>query len=263
MAEHNLLYQKAHYYDIVFERDVGPECDFLAGLLRRHAGREPASVLDIASGPGYHAREFSRRGLRAVGLDLREEMVEYARQRDSQEGLSGEWVAADMRDFQLEEPVDIAFTLFDGFDALRTNDDLVRHLRAVGRNLEPGGLYVVDLTHPRDCGFFEYGDFVYRGERAGVSVEIRWAVNRPSFDVVSSLAHTEIELRANDGGEEVVLRDSATERYHFPQELELLGRLSGVLSVVAWHGDFDLAQPLDSSERSRRMIAVYQKGGQA
>lgn len=261
MAEHNTLYRQAVYYDIVFGRDIGPEVDFLVEACRRHAGREPTAVLDLASGPGYHAQEFAARGLRAVGLDLREEMLEFARDQASARGVEVEWLAADMRSFRLDEPVDLAFTLFDGIDALTENEDLVRHFDAVAENLTEGGLYVIDLTHPRDCGPVDYGTFRYEGERDGVRVVIDWAVNEPVADLVSGVARVEVEMRVDDRGEQVVIRDEAEERFLTPQEIRLLAALSGRLEPVGWYGSYDLEVPFDARPQARRMIAVLRKVG--
>jgi 2-polyprenyl-3-methyl-5-hydroxy-6-metoxy-1,4-benzoquinol methylase len=79
MAEHMNLYQKASHYDIIFDRDVGPEIKFLENLYQQHGpGRPLESVLDIACGPGYHARAFARQGVRAAGIDLGEAMIQLA-----------------------------------------------------------------------------------------------------------------------------------------------------------------------------------------
>jgi hypothetical protein len=68
-------------------------------------------------------------------------------------------------------------------------------------------------------------------------------------------------MRVNDNGKEFVVSDSADERLMFPQEITLLGELSGALRVVGWYGDFRIDQPLDYSPKSRRMIGVLQKIG--
>jgi SAM-dependent methyltransferase len=259
MAEHNTLYQNVAYYDLIFERDVGREVDFIVAAYRHYAGREPQATLEVACGPGYHTRALARRGLRAIGLDLNGAMIALARSKDGTESLNTTWLEADMRHIQLSEPVDVAFCMFDGLDALLSNADLAQHFRAVGANLTDQGLYLVDLTHPRECSFWHYTPFHYAGERDGVSAEIQWAVNQPRFDLVSSVAQVELEMRVNDHGQTWVVHDSAKERLIFPQEICLLAELSGVLQVAGWYGDFDLAQPLDDSPASRRMIAILQK----
>ena len=67
MAEHNNLYQHVAYYDLIFERDVSREVDFVIAAYRHYAGRKSQATLEVACGPGYHTRAFARRGLRAIG----------------------------------------------------------------------------------------------------------------------------------------------------------------------------------------------------
>ncbi len=259
MAEHLNLYQQARYYDVIFDRDVSREVDFIFAAYRHYTGGELTSMLDIACGPGYHARAFTRRGVRAVGLDLRPEMIDFAHEKDVAAGVSITLIPADMRDFELDTAVDVALAAFDGLDALLSNEDLIRHFRTVARNLTPGGLYIVDLTHPRDCSYEHYGAFHYSGERDGIKVDIDWATNNPHYDLITSIAYVELQMHIQDHGQEYLVQDAARERLLLPQEIHLLAELSGGLKVVGWHGDFDLNQPLDNSPASRRMIAILQR----
>lgn len=259
MAEHHELYRRARYYDIVFDRDVSREVDFVLDLYRGIHGRPPEAVLDLACGPAYHARAFARRGLRAVGLDLRAEMVELARARAGDEAERLSWVVGDMRSFALDAPVDVAFTLFDSIDCLQRTDEFVDHMRAVAASLTPGGLYLIDLTHPRDCSPFDYGEFRYSGERDGCRVLIEWATNSPVADHVRQVAEVALRMTVDDNGERYVYEDTATERFLFPQEIVALAQLAGCFEVVGWHGDYSVAQPFDGSPASHRMIAVLQK----
>lgn len=259
MAEHNELYRRAYYYDVVFNRDVSREVNFITALFQQQTGRVLQSVLDIACGPAYHARAFARRGVRAAGLDLREEMIEFARNQAAAEGVTVECWVGDMREFSLPQPVDVAFTMFDGIDCLQTNDEIVRHFRAVGDNLQPGGLYLIDVVHPRDCALFHYGNFHYCGERDGCRVAIDWATNQPICNPLTQVAAVEITMRVSQNGREQVFTDLAHERLLFPQEIVALADLSGALKVCRWYGDFDLNQPFDPTPASRRMIVVLQK----
>ena len=256
------LYQRAIYYDVIFDRDVSREADFITQAYQQYSGETgPAAVLDLACGPGYHALEFARRGVAATGLDLGKEMLTLAREKAAAQGLPVHWIEGDMRSFTLERPVDAAFIMFDGLDALLSNEDLVAHLRAVGQALNPAGVYLVDLTHPRECSFQSYGSYGYHGRRDGADVEIRWATNSPHFDLVTGVAEVELELHVRDNGREILVKDKARERLLLPQEIRLLAEKSGLLQVVGWHGDYDVRQPLDNSQASRRMIAVLQRVG--
>ncbi len=255
------LYRLAVYYDIAMSRDVSREVDFFAALYRHTRHRELQSILDIACGPGYHARACARRGWRAVGLDLNREMIDLARQRAAAEEVEVSWIVSDMRRFQLPTPVDMAVCMFDGLAVLLTNEDLVQHLRSVAANLTSEGLYLLECTHPRDSNFQNYGTFRYAGERDGVAVEMLWALNDPAYDPVTGVAQIEVEMRIREGDHLQVVRDSLRERALSALDIQLLAQLSGVFQVVGWYGDFDLEQKLDNSPRSRRMIAVLQKVG--
>ena len=129
-------------------------------------------------------------------------------------------------------------------------------------NLTAGGLYIIDLTHPRDVSLTHYGDFRYAGERDGIRVEITWATTEPKIDLVKGVAYTGLEVHIDDNGRERVIQASAAERLFVPQEIQLLADLSAVFRVVGWYGDFDLGRPLDTSPQSKRMIAVLQKASQ-
>ena len=208
VAEYNDIYRRAQYYDIAFRRDVAPEVGFLAALFERHAGRAARSIADLACGPAYHARLFARQGMAAVGLDLRPEMIDFARDEARKEGVDGiDWMVGDIRDFELPYKVDIALTSYDSIDCLSEQDEIIAHFQAVARNLADDGLYVTEATHPRDCSLFDYGAFSYGGARDGVSVEIDWAVNHPVADPITMVVRPEVVMRVNDHGQMHEFRD--------------------------------------------------------
>jgi hypothetical protein len=65
-----------------------------------------------------------------------------------------------------------------------------------------------------------------------VQVEVRWATNDPCYSLVDGTAYVELEVHVDDNGEKQVIKDSAWERLFYPQELALIGELSGVLKLV-------------------------------
>lgn len=259
MAELNEIYRRAHYYDIAFSRDIAREVQFIQGLHRQRAGRNLDSLLEIACGPGYHARAFAGLGIATWGQDLRPEMVEFARDLAAADGVEVGWSADDMRAFSLPRPVDAIVNLYDSLDCLLTNDELVAHFRRVAANLNPDGCYLVELTHPRDCSPWNYGSFQYRGERNGTRVVIDWAVNKPTADPFTQIIEVETVLRVHEKGEESVFHDRAKERFANVQEYRALADLSGTLRLAAAYGDFRLEQPFDGSPASRRMLLVFER----
>ena len=259
MAEFNQVYARAAYYDIAFHRDISREIAFIDAEYARLNGRPLRSLLEIACGPGYHVRAFAKQGVHAIGLDLRPEMIDFARDAAAAEGVTADWIAADMRGFSLAQPVDAIITMYDSIDCLSESDDLIDHFRTVAANLTPGGMYLFEVTHPRDCSMWRYGRHRYDGERDGTKVEIIWAVNNPIPDPLTQVAEVETILRVTENGKTEEFHDRARERFTLPQEFMLLIRLAGGLRVVDCYGDFIQGLRMDNSPTSRRMIFVLQK----
>src|SRR5580700_850061 len=148
------IYDEPEFYEAACAyRDVPAEVDALLRWSGRHRAPGsglPRSVLELAAGPAEHARNLARRGLEATALDLSPAMCARARDLAEAAGLKLTVVQADMRDFSLPGPFDLAITMLNSLCHLFSLDDMVRHLTAVGRHLDPGGLYITELAHPAD-----------------------------------------------------------------------------------------------------------------
>lgn len=114
-------------------------------LLARTSLSPNATVLDLACGPGRHALELARRGFRVTGVDRTAAYLDYARQRADEEGLTIEWVQADMRTFCRPNTFDAAINMWSAFGYFEDPEDdriVVDHLF---RSLRPGGVLVMEL----------------------------------------------------------------------------------------------------------------------
>ena len=148
---HTNFYKLAEYYDIAFGfRDVAAECDFLAGLVRRHLGREPHSFLELAAGPALHTIEFAKRGVRAAALDSVQRMLDYADEKARTQQTSIQCICSDMVEFKLPQVCDFIALLMDSSSYLLDNHSVLKHLNCVADHLSEGGVYVLEMSHPRD-----------------------------------------------------------------------------------------------------------------
>lgn len=106
---------------------------------------ESGSVLDLCCGPGRHSLEFAQLGFRVTGVDRSPFLLEIARHRASEAGLSIEWVESDMRRFSRSRAFDLACNLFTSFGYFKDEEDDLRVLRNVHTSLKDGGALIIEL----------------------------------------------------------------------------------------------------------------------
>ena len=259
--EHRELYTTPLAYDIAFDvRDTGRECDFMLAVAQRLLGRPVRSALELASGPGYHALELARRDLRSVALDIEPAMVAWLEGKARARGLQVDVRRGDMRTFELEPPVDLAFNLFGSFGYLLTNEDIRAHLEAVHRALEPKGVYVLELQHPRR--YLRHDQVTqdqWTRERDGVRVTTRWDIDASVPDPLTQVADIRSEFEVIENGRRRRIRTRGRQRVLFAQELCALVEAGGHFRVAEWFGAMDRKIRFDYSRSAWRMVAILQR----
>lgn len=106
----------------------------------------PARVLDLACAPGRHALELARRGFRVTGVDLSTYLLNEARRRAREAGLTVEFIEQDMRDFRRSGEFACALNLFTSFGFFQDPADDRRVVENVFHALEDGGAFVLDTV---------------------------------------------------------------------------------------------------------------------
>ena len=271
------FYANARAYDIAFgDRDFVDECNFLEFCLREFGtlaignglSSTPTSqlpianlsFLELAAGPARHAREFARRGWRAVALDLSDDMLAYASAGARNDGVRIETLAADMTDFALAEPVALAANLMESLTHLTTNDQVVAHFRAVARNLLPGGIFVIELAHPDSIWRESLPNF-WTSRENGAEIDILFGAKDDPYDWITQqwTVTTRLNIR-EEGVPERVVESHNQHRWYQVQELRALIDLSGAFSKTWWFGNMLCPPPpLTNSDESDRMIVVLRK----
>jgi SAM-dependent methyltransferase len=278
------LYADVRSYDIAFgsDRDFVKECNFLEYCLKKfgssgvwrsgglepdpqfqtsHSGTPPVSFLELAAGPARHAREFARRGWRSVALDLSSDMLKYAQQGAIAEGVKIETVCAGMTDFTLEHPVTLAANLLESLSHLTTNEQVVDHLRAVSRNLLPGGIFVIQSTHPRYFWHDSLGDAWTSKDDDGTEIDVLFGSKGDPYDWISQQWTVTVRLDIREPARPPrVVETHSNFRWYLPQELRALIDLSQAFSRTLWFGSMVVPPPpLDSRPESDEMIVVLCK----
>ena len=119
---HSEIYGQAELYDLAFSfKDVVSEADAVLAMAAAAGVSKPEAFLELAAGPARNAMEFSTRGLRATAVDNNPGMVRFARETAAEEGLDLAVVEADMTDFSIDSPVDIAAIFMDSIGIILDN----------------------------------------------------------------------------------------------------------------------------------------------
>lgn len=255
---HRMVYSKAELYEIAFSfRDIATECEALLELARMYSGRAPRSFIELAAGPAAHTREMARRGLRSVAVDLTPEMVHLGRRMAADASVEIEYIEANMTAFALTEPVDLAAILMDSESVLLDNEAVLAQLRCVADALTPGGIFVLEMGHPRDAfgvGRSAGNDWVM--ERDGTTVHTIWGRDDDPFDPITQITDVTVTMSWQQGEDLGEITEVAPERRFVPNELRALVTASGRFEIVAELGALDPDLAVNNEKESWRFVPV-------
>jgi SAM-dependent methyltransferase len=258
---HRHIYQHARAYDVAFGfRDISAECNTLTALSLRHARRSVTAVLELAAGPARHARDFARRGVVATALDSMPSMREYALERAARDGVGIEAVCTDMCGFQLTQRFDLAILLMDSSSYLLDNEAVLRHLGCVSRHLIEGGLYVLEMSHPRDV--FGTGTSTaskWTAEEDGLRVETQWGADGDTFDPIKQVDEVTVTMAWSGPSGSGQLVEGAHQRRFTANEIDALVRADGNFDIVEWLGSLETDIPFGNEPSASRMVPVLRK----
>jgi SAM-dependent methyltransferase len=256
MSVFNSLY--ADSYDQLYaEKNYLAECDLIEAAVKRYAGNTPATLVDIGCGTGSHAIELARRGYKVTGVDMSQSMIEHAAQKAVSLKCEDQpaWLCGDARDFDTGTTFDLGIMMFAVIGYLTTNEDVLKGLRNIRRQLKPGALFVCD---------FWYGPSVLSArptDRVRTLPTEDGRVIRASsttLDVVHHTADVTFKLWTLKGD---CLTGETTEthrlRYYFPQEFALLLSQAG-FTLQSMSGFPTLDEPL--TEKTWNAFVVAKAG---
>jgi len=266
------VYRYPRYYAIGYQWRTKEECDFLEACLAAHAalpaprqragqaGRKAKTVLDIGCGAGRHLLELAKRGYQATGFDLQPEMIAFVNEEARKAGLAVNAFVGDLRNIELKGTFDVAICLMDTFRFLLTNEQITRHLHAVGDHLSPGGLYVTDFWIP--ARWDQAANEIYQWEQTDgdTTVRVFYLQHPESVDPVSQTFEDELMFTVDEAGTSKEIHGERTRtRLIMPQEFRALVEASGMFEFVGSFADFDMAKPFEASYVSWRMVSILKK----
>lgn len=225
------LYGDAELYDQEFcNRDV--EIPFY----RRQALASGGPALELACGSGRLTFPIAAAGVEIAGVDVSPAMIEQARKRSAQQGVSIEWHIQDIRQMSLGHRFKMAFIATNALQHLHDIESLLSFFECARDHLENDGILIIDVFNPdmskltRKVGNpYHHKNFTLSDGRP-ISVEAD-----SEYLADTQVLHFILQYRHQG---QLLLTKDVRMRCFFPLELLALCRLGG-FEIVARFGDYD------------------------
>ncbi len=255
------IYNYPKYYDIAFGyRDLDLECDFIEKQIAVHSRSDNFSLLDIACGTGSHLIEMGKRGFDVSGFDISPKMIEYAKSKAEINNIHANLWVDNMVSFKTEKLFGCAINLLTGFNYLLRNEDVEEHLKRVALSLNQGGLYIIEMNHPREFITNEPSTTNSWIETDGdIEVEVDWDNERSAVDLLTHIVTTKPLIKIRDKGNEFDIKMEEKFRIYLYREILHYIDCSEHFKLVNSFGSFRFDKPLDNTKDSWRMILILRK----
>jgi len=172
------IYDHPKYYDLVFGADCAAELKFIRGCGEQFATRQVRRLFEPACGTGRLMYHLARKGYVVDGIDLNPKAIAFCNQRLARHGLpTSSWVA-DMSQFDVKKPYDVAFNTINSFRHLASEKAVNGHFHCMGQTVRPGGLYLLGVHLTPTAAEPSDGE-AWSARRGHLSITTRmWTIER-------------------------------------------------------------------------------------
>ena len=132
----------AYYYDRFMDNIPYDEWTAYLQKLLTEQGVKDGLVLELGCGTGKVTRRLKACGYDMIGIDISEEMLEMAQNREN-DGIL--YLHQDMREFELYGTVAAVVSVCDTMNYITEPEDLTEVFRLVNNYLDSGGCFIFDL----------------------------------------------------------------------------------------------------------------------
>ena len=220
MSQVFLDYSK--YYDVLYkDKNYHAEVDFIVSLIRKH-NPNAKTILNLGCGTGAHDIFLAEAGYDVVGVDLSQEMLNVARNKNP----NCSYHLGDARNVNLNKKFDVVISLFHVLSYQTSNQDVLDFMKTISIHMNNEGCAIFD---------YWYGPTVLsvKPEKRTKNFESEeLKVVRNAFtdvDYVKNVATVNYDINITDkkNGNVINLQEKHPMRYFFSPELEYINALTG------------------------------------
>ncbi|MFV8465087.1 class I SAM-dependent DNA methyltransferase [Flavobacterium sp. LB1P62] len=130
----------AAIFDAMYQTfiDYDEEYQFYNNLIQENNCK---TILEIGSGTGNLAKRFQENNQQYIGLDYSQSMIAIAKERNK----DCTFIHGDMRQFELEKPIDSILITGRSTSYLTTNEDVISTFESIYKNLTEDGILIFDF----------------------------------------------------------------------------------------------------------------------
>lgn len=236
------------YDNEVFAQGTLGECDFIE---REAMFNKDFRILDIGCGTGRHSIELTKRGYNITGIDLSESMLERARQKSQDAGLSIDFRCEDARNLPFYEEFDLAIMLCEGgFPLMETDEMNFEILKNASHAIKPGGKLIFTTLNGLFPLFHSVKDFMENLHEEGAAETVS-----SQFDLMTFRDFNVTRLVDEDGKSHDL---QCSERYYVPSEITWLLKTAGFSEIFIFGarlGEFSREHKLTPGDFEMLVVA--------
>jgi SAM-dependent methyltransferase len=209
--------EMAAIFDAMYQTfiDYDKEYDFYNKLIQE---KNCKSVLEIGSGTGNLAKRFQENNQNYLGLDYSQNMIDIAQEKNK----DSSFMLGDMRNFELENPVDAIIITERSTSYLINNEDIIDTFESVYKNLNSNGVFIFDFIDAnRFIPFIKENQLItHEANYEGIRYlrESHWEITPMDNFLLDWKAKY---YRITDNEKEILLDDFSTVRVFTVNEIQL------------------------------------------
>ncbi|TRX03404.1 class I SAM-dependent DNA methyltransferase [Flavobacterium gawalongense] len=213
----------AAIFDAMYQTfiDYDEEYQFYNSLIQEYHCK---TILEIGSGTGNLAKRFQENHQDYIGLDYSQSMIAIAKERNK----NCTFIHGDMREFELEKPVDSIIITGRSTSYLISNDDVNSTFDSIYKNLNKDGMLIFDFIDAnRFIPFIKENEvIIHEAEYEGIKYyrNSNW---KTTLSDNFMLEWTAQYYTLKDGEKEIIADDFSTVRVFTLNEIQLFLYLNG------------------------------------